>query len=73
MGNATGPGLLEFFFGSVFLTAGIVNQIAFWLEIEPLLRRLGHRYDAISLRKYKNGFLIRSLNINDHRLPKRNR
>ncbi len=51
------PGLLWFIaFATVFVTAGIVNQVAFWREIEPVLRSLGHRYDLLSLRRYQNGF-----------------
>ncbi len=31
------------------------NQIVFWMEIEPQLRKLGHEYDPLSLWKYPKG------------------
>jgi len=57
MGNFSHPGLFWFLvFGSIFLTAGIVHHAVFWLEIEPVLWRLGYRYDVLSLRKYPDGY-----------------
>lgn len=60
------PGLFGFMvFGGMFVTAGIMQQAVFWLEIEPVLRRLGYRYNLLSLRRYPDVFLRRSLNTGD--------
>ena len=42
----------------LFATACVMafaNQAIFWIAIEPILRRLGHKYDPLSMRKYPNG------------------
>jgi len=38
-----------------FAIAGVVNQLVTWLEIEPVLRRLGYKFEEFWLGKYKGG------------------
>ena len=40
----------------VFGIAGTIQFLIFCIEIEPALKRMGHEYDVLSIRKYKNGF-----------------
>jgi len=37
--------------------SGVVSQLVFWIEIEPVLRKLGFKYDVLALKPYPRGFL----------------
>ena len=43
-------------FGGVAVISSVIAQLIFFCEIEPTLRRLGHKIDFLSLKKYKNGW-----------------
>lgn len=40
----------------VFACAGLLNQFLLWFEIDPTLRRLGHKDGVLWITARKNGF-----------------